>query len=164
LPVHVTEQLAQYRKVAGSLTSQLGREPTAGEIAHEMGVREDQIQLLRRAAAVPVSLEKPVGDEETQLGDLLEKVVEVSLHEEAVASLLRDDLRAALQILPPLERKVLELRFGLDGTPHTLEEIGQRLGMTREWARQLESRALRRLKEAPEIEVLREYVTVNGVA
>jgi len=164
LPVHVTEQLAQYRKVAGSLTSQLGREPTAGEIAHEMGVREDQIQLLRRAAAVPVSLEKPVGDEETQLGDLLEKVVEVSLHEEAVASLLRDDLRAALQILPPLERKVLELRFGLDGTPHTLEEIGQQLGMTREWARQLESRALRRLKEAPEIEVLREYVTVNGVA
>jgi len=165
LPVHVTEQLARYRKVMGDLTAQLGREPSAGEIAERMGVGQEQVELLRRASATPVSLETPVGVEETRLGDLLEKVVEVSLHEEAVATLLRDDLQNALQVLPPTERTVLELRFGLAGSPPlTLEEVGQRLGVTREWARQLESRALRRLREAPEIEVLRDYVTVNGVA
>lgn len=89
----------------------------------------------------------------------------MSLHEEAVATLLRDDLRNAMRILPAMERTVLELRYGMgEEHPLTLEEVGQRLGVTREWARQLASRGLQILREAPEIEVLRDYVTVNGLA
>jgi RNA polymerase primary sigma factor len=166
VPVHMTEQMSKYRHATEELTAELGREPAAGEIARRMSITEEQLELLRRASIPPLSLEKPVGgDEETRLGDLIEKTVEISLHEQAVATLLRDDLQNALQILAPVERTVIELRFGLGGgPPFTLEEVGQRLGMTREWARQLESRALRRLREAPEVTVLREYVTVNGGA
>ena len=166
VPVHMTEQMSKYRHAMEELTAELGREPAAGEIARRMSITEEHLELLRRASIPPLSLEKPVGgDEETRLGDLIEKTVEISLHEQAVATLLRDDLQNALQILPPVERTVIELRFGIGGGPTlTLEEVGQRLGMTREWARQLESRALRRLREAPEVSVLREYVTVNGGA
>lgn len=164
VPVHMSEQLAKYRRTAEEMTTELGRQPSAAEVARRMGITTEQLELLRRASAPPVSLEKPVGPEdETTLGDLIEKTVEISLHEEAAATLLRDDLENALQILPPIERTIIELRFGLGGrNALTLEEVGQRLGMTREWARQLEARALRRLREAPEVSVLREYVTVNG--
>ncbi len=164
VPVHMTEQMSKYRHAVEALTAELGRQPAAGEIARRMALTEEQLELLRRASVPPLSLERPVGeDEETRLGDLIEKTVELSLHEQAVATLLRDDLRNALQILPPIERTVIELRFGLkEGLPLTLEEVGQKLGVTREWARQLESRALRRLRDAPEVSVLREYVTVNG--
>lgn len=165
LPVHVGEQLAKYRKAKEELTVELGREPTIVEIARGIGISEEHVEFLIRASAPTLSLEMPIGDEESELGDLIEKVVEVSLHEEAVATLLRNDLRSALQVLPPAERKVIELRFGLGGGhPLTLEEVGQRLGVTREWIRQIESRAFRRLREAPEIQVLRDYVTVNGLA
>jgi len=164
VPVHMTEQLAKYRRTAEEMTAELGRQPSAAEVARRMGITVEQMELLRRASAPPVSLERPVGPEdETTLGDLIEKTVEISLHEEAAAALLRDDLENALQILPPTERTIIELRFGLGGrSALTLEEVGQRLGMTREWARQLEARALRRLREAPEVSVLREYVTANG--
>ncbi len=166
LPVHVTEQLSLYRKATGELTAELGREPSVSETAERMGVTAEQIELLLRASDRPVSLQRPVGEEEeTQIGELIEKTVDMSLHEEAVATLLRDDLRNALRVLPATERTVVELRFGIgDEHPLTLEEVGQRLGVTREWARQLESRGLEILREAPEIEVLREYVTVNGLA
>ena len=164
VPVHMTEQMSKYRHAVEELTAELGREPGAPEIARRLAITEEQLELLRRASVPPLSLEKPVGqDEETRLGDLIEKTVELSSHEQAVATLLRDDLRNALQILPPIERTVIELRFGLkEELPLTLEEIGHKLGVTREWARQLESRALQRLREAPEVTVLREYVTANG--
>lgn len=164
VPVHMTEQMAKYRRTVEELTTELGRQPSAAEVARRMDLTAEQLELLRRASVPPVSLEKPVGPEdETTLGDLIEKTVEISLHEEAAATLLRDDLENALQILPPVERTIIQLRFGLGGrNALTLEEVGQRLGMTREWARQLEARALRRLREAPEVSVLREYVTVNG--
>ncbi len=164
LPVHVTERLSRYRKVAGELTMELGREPTRGEVAQRMDASEEQVELLEKALLTPASLEAPVGEgDETRLADLIEKVVDVSLHEEATATLLRDDVQSALGVLPAQERTVLELRFGLRGTPPlTLKEVGERLGVTREWVRQLQFRALRRLQEAPEIKVLREFVTVNG--
>lgn len=166
LPVHLTEQLSRYRRIAGDLTAELGREPTTHEAAQRMGVKDDQLESLRKASAATVSLDAPVGaGEEKRLVDVLERVAEVSLHEEAVAALLRDDLRSALQVLPPIERTVLELHFGLGGKPaQTHAQIGQRLGITQEWARQLEARALSRLREAPEVEVLREYITVNSLA
>jgi len=164
--VHMTEQMSKYRRAVEELTAELGRQPAAGEIARHMAITQEQLELLRRASIPPISLETPIGqDDETRLGDLIEKAVEISLHEQAVATLLRDDLQNALQILPAIERTVIELRFGLGGGPSlTLEEVGQRLRVTREWARQLESRALRRLREAPEVTILREYVTVNGGA
>ena len=166
VPVHMTEQMSKYRRAVEELTAELGRQPAAGEIARHMAITQEQLELLRRASIPPISLETPIGqDDETRLGDLIEKAVEISLHEQAVATLLRDDLQNALQILPAIERTVIELRFGLGGGPSlTLEEVGQRLRVTREWARQLESRALRRLREAPEVTILREYVTVNGGA
>lgn len=166
LPVHVTEQLSRHRKVAGELTVELGREPTTAEVVQRMDASEEKVELLERASLTPASLEAPVGEgDETRLADLIEKVVDVSLHEEAAATLLRDDVQNALEVLPAQERTVLELRFGLRDTPPlTLKQVGERLGVTREWVRQLESRALSRLQETPEIEVLREYVAFNGLA
>ena len=164
LPVHKWEELSRYRRAIEQLIARLGREPDVKEIANLLGTTEDQVQWLREAAQEPVSLERPVGEEsDTRMVDLIEKTVEVSLHEEAAAGLLRDDLRAALQVLPPVERDVIAMRFGLEGEPpKTLTEVGQRLGVTREWIRQLERRALGRLRATPEIQVLEEYLAANA--
>ncbi len=163
LPVHVVETAYKYRKALDALLIALGREPTPEEIAQQMGVSVDALNQLQEALRrEPISLERPLtAESEETIGDVIEQVV-ASPSETATASLLKDDLATALKVLPPREREIITLRFGLrDGTPRTLEEAGRRFGLTRERARQLEARALAQLRESPEIRSLSDYL-VNG--
>jgi RNA polymerase primary sigma factor len=162
LPVHVVESASKHRKVLDSLLVELGREPTDEEIANRMGVTVAAVQELHAALRrQPVSLQQPVGEEgETELQDVIEQVNGVSPLEEATAELLRDDLSNALKLLPPREREIINLRFGLrDQRQHTLEEVGKEFNLTRERVRQIEARALQQLRESPEMRSLADYLS-----
>ncbi|HEY7268253.1 MAG TPA: sigma-70 family RNA polymerase sigma factor, partial [Dehalococcoidia bacterium] len=166
LPVHVVETASKYRRALDALLSEMGREPTKAEIAERMGVAEDAVEQLQEALSrQPISLERPLSDEgEGTLGDVIE-IVAASPAEEAESMLLKDDLETALQVLPPRDREILMMRYGLrDGTTRTLEEVGRAFGITRERARQIESQALHRLRESPEIRSLSDYLKSNGSA
>jgi RNA polymerase primary sigma factor len=151
MPVHVVEKLNKIGRVERKLLAQYGREPTPEEIAREADIPIEEIDQIRRSAQVPISLEKPVGDEdESQFGDFLadpnterpEEVTEVTLRREA--------LRELLDALPYRERRVLELRYGLDGqSPRTLDEVGRAFNVTRERIRQIENQSLRKLQSLP---------------
>ncbi|HLG10803.1 MAG TPA: sigma-70 family RNA polymerase sigma factor [Dehalococcoidia bacterium] len=160
LPVHVIENVNKYRKALDSLIVQLSREPTNAELAERMGVSVAAIEQIQDALQrEPVSLERPLSQErEGTLEDVIEAVAATPL-EEATAELLRDDLSTALQILPPREREIITLRFGLRGeAPLTLEEVGKHFNLTRERVRQIEARAMSQLREAPEMRSLVEYL------
>jgi RNA polymerase sigma factor (sigma-70 family) len=160
LPVHVIENVNKYRKALDSLIVQLSREPTNAELAERMGVSVAAIEQIQEALQrEPVSLERPLSQErEGTLEDVIETVAATPL-EEATAELLRDDLSNALQILPPREREIITLRFGLKGeAPLTLEEVGKHFNLTRERVRQLEVRAMSHLRESPEMRSLVEYL------
>jgi RNA polymerase sigma factor (sigma-70 family) len=160
LPVHVIENVNKYRKALDSLIVELSREPTAAELAERMGVSVTAVEQLQEALSrEPVSLERPLSQErEGTLEDVIEAVAATPL-EEAAAELLRDDLSNALQILPPREREIITLRYGLRGTaPLTLEEVGKHFNLTRERVRQLEARAMSHLRESPEMRSLVEYL------
>jgi RNA polymerase primary sigma factor len=162
LPVHVVESASKHRKVLDSLLVELGREPTDEEIANRMGVTVAAVQELHAALRrQPVSLQQPVGEEgETELQDVIEQVNGASPLEEATAELLRDDLSNALKLLPPREREIINLRFGLrDQRQHTLEEVGKEFNLTRERVRQIEARALQQLRESPEMRSLADYLS-----
>jgi RNA polymerase primary sigma factor len=160
LPVHVIENVNKYRKALDSLIVELNREPTNAELAERMGVPLPTVEQLQEALSrEPVSLERPLSQEhEGTLEDVIEAVTATPF-EEATAELLRDDLSNALQILPPREREIITLRFGLRGTaPLTLEEVGKHFNLTRERVRQLEARAMSHLRESPEMRSLVEYL------
>jgi RNA polymerase primary sigma factor len=160
LPVHVVESASKYRKALDSLLVELGREPTAREIGQRMGITPEAVEQLQEALQrQPVSLQAPIGQEgESRLEDVIEQVIASPL-EEATAELLRDDLSAALQVLPPREREIISLRFGLtDQRSRTLEEVGRHFNLTRERVRQLEARALAQLRESPQVRSLMEYL------
>jgi RNA polymerase primary sigma factor len=162
LPVHVVETASKHRKVLDSLLVELGREPTNEEIAERMGVSVSAVEELHAALRrQPVSLQQPVGEEgETELQDVIEQVSGTSPLEEATAELLRDDLSNALKLLPPREREIINLRFGLkDQRQHTLEEVGKEFNLTRERVRQIEARALQQLRESPEMRSLADYLS-----
>ncbi len=147
LPVHVEALLAKYTRTKERLTQQLGRAPTLEEIAAELKVPAKHLEGLEEVAATPLSLEAPVGEGKAILRDVMPDQSDPG--SDVVAALLREraDLREVLDALPPNERTVVALRFGLDGeTPLTLEAIGQRMGVTRERIRQIEVSALRRLR------------------
>jgi RNA polymerase primary sigma factor len=147
LPVHVEALYSQYRRAKDRLTAELGRPPTLEEIARALEKPVDQLDGLEEVAATPLSLETPVGDGTGVLADVVADRERPA--SDAVASALRQqaDLRAILEALPPTERTVITLRFGLeDEAPMTLEAIGQRLGVTRERIRQIEGAALRKLR------------------
>jgi RNA polymerase primary sigma factor len=165
LPVHVVESASKYRKALDALLSELGREPTPKEIARRMGTTPEAVEELQEALRrQPISLERPLTDEgDDTLADVIEHVAVVSPAEEATAELLKDDLNTALQVLPPREREVLSLRFGLaDGRSRTLEEVGRHFGITRERARQIEAHALAQLRESPQVRSLSDYLTNGG--
>src|SRR5881227_2549749 len=155
LPVHVTEQVRRLMRARRELAQRLNREPTIVELAHESGFAEKRIEELLDLVEDPVSLETPVGDGESMYADLIEDVHSERPDESTSKKLSQSELAEALLRLNPRMRRVLSLRFGLDGeAPQTLEEVGAGLGITRERVRQLESRALRELRAvAPDLEL-----------
>jgi RNA polymerase sigma factor (sigma-70 family) len=163
LPVHVVENATKYRRALDALLTRLGREPTVAEIAEEMGTSaEAVVQLQDALARQPVSLERPlIQDGDGKLEDVIQHVA-TSPADLAASQLLRDDLATALQVLPPRERELITLRYGLrDGTPLTLEETGRHFNLTRERVRQLEARAFALLRDSPEMRSLLDYLK-NG--
>jgi len=155
LPVHVAEQLRRLLRARRQLAQKLNREPTLAELAKETGMEESRVTDLLDLVEDPVSLDTPVGDGESLYGDLIEDVNSEAPHERTAQRLRATELANALAHLNPRMRRVLALRFGLDGElPQTLEEVGAGLGITRERVRQLESRALRELRmAAPDLEL-----------
>jgi RNA polymerase primary sigma factor len=157
LPVHVGERHGQVLRVTRTLTQELGREPTEEEVASAAGMRVDQVRALRSAAREPVSLDLPIGEEDGgRLGDLVEDA-SPGPERSVTASVVRSEIETILTALTPRERRVIQLRFGLvDDHQRTLEEVGRRLGVTRERARQIETTALRRLRRPSLAAILRD--------
>ena len=155
LPVHVAEQVRRLLRSRRILAQKLNREPTLEELTIESGLPEQRVQDLLELVDDPVSLDVPVGDGESLYGDLIEDINSAQPEEKTAHVLRAKELAVALSTLNPRMRRVLALRFGLDGqTPQTLEEVGSGLGITRERVRQLESRALRELRMvAPDLEL-----------
>jgi RNA polymerase primary sigma factor len=155
LPVHVAEQVRRLLRSRRQLAQKLNREPSLVELAKEAQLTEEKVRNLLELVEDPVSLETPVGDGESLYGDLIEDIHSAAPDERTAQSARTSELAKALARLNPRMRRVLALRFGLDGeTPQTLEEVGAGLGITRERVRQLESRALRELRlAAPDLEL-----------
>ena len=149
LPVHVADQVRRLLRARRQLAQKLNREPTLSELAREAQQSEERVRELLELMETPVSLETPVGDGENLYGDLIEDVHALAPHEQSAQQARTRELAGALEQLNPRMRRVLSLRFGLDGEPpQTLEEVGGQLGITRERVRQLETRALRELRMA----------------
>jgi RNA polymerase primary sigma factor len=157
IPVHMVEKLNRVVHVERSLVQRLGREPEPAEIGAELGWTAREVREVLRVSQMPVSLEKPVGDEDdSELGDFVADDQCESPFETASDNLQREDVKTALAALPRRDREVLELRYGLDGRqPMTLEEVGDAFGVTRERIRQIENNTLKRLKAMPESQCLR---------
>ncbi len=158
IPVHVVEKLNRVGHVERQLVQRLGREPEPAEIAEELRWTVREVRDILRVAQLPVSLEKPVGDEdESELGDFVRDDSVTEPFEEASEHLQRESVARALNALPERERQVIQLRYGLSGVePLTLEEVGQAFGVTRERIRQIENSTLKKLQALPEAQVLRE--------
>jgi len=149
LPVHVADQVRRLLRARRQLAQKFNREPTLPELARETQQTEERVRELLELVETPVSLETPVGDGESLYGDLIEDVHSLAPHEQSAQQARGRELAEALEQLNPRMRRVLSLRFGLDGEPpQTLEEVGTQLGITRERVRQLETRALRELRTA----------------
>jgi RNA polymerase primary sigma factor len=160
IPVHMVERLNKVVHIERQLVQRLGREPRPDEIAEELELTTAEVRQILRMAQFPISLEKPIGEnEDAKLGDLVEDELAESPDEQASLSLRREDIELALASLPERERKVIELRFGLTGgQPCTLEEVGKAFGVTRERIRQIENNTLKKLESLPEAQGLKDCV------
>jgi RNA polymerase primary sigma factor len=160
IPVHMVEKLNKVVHIERQLVQRLGREPKPEEIAEELEMTTDEVREILRMAQHPVSLEKPIGEEEdSELGDFVEDENSETPDEAASLTLRRSDIDVALASLPERERQVIELRFGLTGgQPCTLEEVGKAFGVTRERIRQIENNTLKKLESLPEAQALRDCV------
>ena len=160
LPVHMVETIGELTRVARTLQQELGREPTVEEIAARMGVTPEKVSDINRASMQPVSLETPIGDdEESYLGDFLEDRNSPEPVEAATQQMLREQVEQVLKSLSSRERRILRLRFGLEnGRPHTLEEVGRYFGVTRERIRQVEAKALGKLRHPSRRKRLRDFL------
>jgi RNA polymerase primary sigma factor len=158
IPVHMVEKLNRVAHVERQLVQSLGREPEPDEIAAELRWPLEEVRDILRVSQLPVSLEKPVGDEdESELGDFVADEEVAEPFEEASEHLQREGVRKALNSLPERERQVIELRYGLSGLePLTLEEVGRTFGVTRERIRQIETNTLKKLRGLPEAQMLRD--------
>ncbi|MCX6741360.1 MAG: sigma-70 family RNA polymerase sigma factor, partial [Candidatus Parcubacteria bacterium] len=161
IPVHMVESINRFQQSRRWLTQQLGREVTAEEVAAEMGEMSENIRHIMEISQDIVSLETTVGDDDdrdTELGDLIEDLKTISPERVAAVKILRDYMKEIVKDLPNRERKILEVRFGLvDGVTHTLEEVGRDYNVTRERIRQIEAKAIERLREMKGIEKIRDY-------
>ncbi|BDG61368.1 RNA polymerase sigma factor RpoD [Caldinitratiruptor microaerophilus] len=160
IPVHMVETINKLIRVQRQLVQELGREPTPEEIADEMDISVERVREIMKIAQEPVSLETPIGEEEdSHLGDFIEDQEAPAPAEAASYMLLKEQLEEVLETLTPREEKVLRLRFGLDdGRARTLEEVGQVFGVTRERIRQIEAKALRKLRHPSRSKKLKDYL------
>jgi RNA polymerase primary sigma factor len=160
IPVHMVEKLNKVVHIERQLVQRLGREPQPEEIAEELDIATHEVREILRMSQLPISLEKPIGEEEdSSLGDFVPDEQAESPFDTASLSLRREDVETALSALPDRERKVIELRYGLDGSqPCTLEEVGRAFGVTRERIRQIENNTLKKLQGLPEAQGLRDCV------
>jgi RNA polymerase primary sigma factor len=158
IPVHMVEKLNKVAHAERQLVQTLGREPTPEEIATELDFTAREVRDILRIAQQPVSLEKPIGEEEeSELGDFVEDQTAESPFEQASENLRRENVRRALAALPTREREVIEMRYGLTGgRPRTLEEVGRAFNVTRERIRQIENHTLKKLEALPEAQRLRD--------
>ena len=159
LPVHLYETISRIKKTTKILSQEMGRKPTEEEIAERMEMTIEKLRFIAKSAQLPISLETPIGKEEdSRLGDFIEADGETP-EDQVSKSLLREDLENVLDTLSPRERDVLRLRYGLDdGRMKTLEEIGQIFNVTRERIRQIEAKALRKLRHPNRNSILKEYI------
>jgi len=160
IPVHMIDRIRELYKVSHELEQKLGRKPFAKEIAKVMNVNIRKVQWMMRVSWLPLSLERPVGDEEdSELGMFVEDDLTPSPMEVTYKSMLRDKIDEVLNTLSPREARILRLRFGLDsGRAYTLEEVGQKFGLTRERIRQIEGKALRQLRHPHKARQLKDYL------
>ncbi|MFZ5922317.1 MAG: sigma-70 family RNA polymerase sigma factor [Chloroflexota bacterium] len=160
VPVHMSDRIRQLYRANHELEQRLGRTPTIEELASGVGLDVRKVQWIMKVSWLPLSLESPVGDEEdSELGNFIEDKFSPTPMQSAYQSMLKEKLDEVLSSLPPREARVLRMRFGLDdGTAYTLEEVGQKFGLTRERIRQIEGKALRRLRHPKRARQLKEYL------
>jgi RNA polymerase primary sigma factor len=164
VPVHMVETINKLSRVQRQLHQELGREATAEEIAAEMGLEPERVAEIQRIAQEPVSLQSPIGEEESDLGDFIEDADAVVPMEAAAFIMLQDQLERVLDQLAEREQRIIQLRFGLlDGHPRTLEEVGREFGVTRERIRQIESKTLAKLRHPSRAQMLREFLDLRPV-
>ena len=160
IPVHMVETINKLIRISRQLLQELGREPTPEEIGQVMKMPTERVREIIKIAQEPISLETPIGEEEdSHLGDFIEDQDALAPAEAASFTMLKEQLEGVLDTLTPRERKVLKLRFGLDdGRPRTLEEVGQEFGVTRERIRQIEAKALRKLRHPSRSKRLKDFI------
>lgn len=160
IPVHMVETINRQVRVSRMLLQKLGREPTAAEIAEEMGISESRVMEIQKIAQDPVSLETPIGEEEdSHIGDFLEDETATAPSDTVAFTMLKEQLISVLDTLTPREEKVLRLRYGIDdGRPRTLEEVGKEFNVTRERIRQIEAKALRKLRHPSRSKRLKDFL------
>ena len=160
IPVHMVETINKLTRVQRVLLQELGREPTPSEIAEKMGVTEERVREIQKIAQDPVSLETPIGEEEdSHLGDFIEDEKTTTPSDSVAFTMLKEQLLGVLDTLTPREEKVLRLRYGIDdGKPRTLEEVGREFNVTRERIRQIEAKALRKLRHPSRSKKLKDFL------
>lgn len=158
IPVHMVETINKLVRTQRQLVQELSREPTAQEIGEKMEISAERVQQIQRIAQEPISLEAPIGEEDSSLGDFISDTNTLTPHETAVQEWIKKALDEVLETLTDREEKVLRLRYGLlDGKTHTLEEVGKEFGVTRERIRQIEGKALRKLRQPSRQKKLRDF-------
>jgi len=158
--VHISDRIRQFYRANHDLEQRLGRTPTSRELAAGLGLDPKRVEWVMRASWIPLSLDSPVGeDEDSELGMFIEDTLSPTPMQSAYQSMLKEKIEEVLATLTPREARVLRLRFGLDdGNAYTLEEVGEKFGLTRERIRQIEGKALRRLRHPRRSRQLKEYL------
>ncbi len=161
VPVHMVETINKMSRIQRQLTLELNREPTEEELAKKMGISLDKVREVIKISQEPVSLETPIGEEDdSHLGDFIKDESSMSPEEYATNEILKEEIKSVLMTLQVREQEVLELRFGLvDGTCHTLEEVGKKFNVTRERIRQIEAKALRKLRHPSRAKKLKDFLS-----
>jgi RNA polymerase primary sigma factor len=163
IPVHMIETINKLNRISRQMLQEMGREPTPEELARRMEMPEDKVRKVMKIAKEPISMETPIGDDEdSHLGDFIEDISVMSPVDAATVEGLREATREVLATLTPREAKVLRMRFGIDmPTDHTLEEVGKQFDVTRERIRQIEAKALRKLRHPNRSEQLRSFLDLE---